>query len=118
MKSREILVKKEYAKFFGKRVVVKKYCYDSSDWSLCGEYITYYENGILMSYGFCRESHSIGLWKYYNVDGKLREVVYYSLRKGELGEIISDLEYKKQIALLRLGGIECPEFDILINDYE
>lgn len=114
MNKQKILVNKEYVKTFGGSVIVKKYCY-GSDGKLFGEYISYYDNGILMSYGFCSEDFSIGLWKYYNSDGKLRETRYYSLLNYES---ISDLEYKKQIALLRLGVIECPVFDILIKDYE
>ncbi len=115
MNKQKILVNKEYVKTFGGSVIVKKYCYDCSSGYLLGEYISYYDNGILKSYGFCREDFSIGLWKYYNFEGKLKNIIYYSLLNYEL---ISDLEYKKQIALLRLGVIECPALDILIKDYE
>jgi len=119
MKNRKIIVREKYAKNNdGNYVVVKKCCVDSSSNYVCGEYVTYFTSGNLECYGFCRESYTIGAWKYYNSNGNFREFRFYSLLNNELGKLISDLEYKKQIALLRLGEINCPELDILIKDYE
>lgn len=81
-----------------------------------GEYIDYWQNGNIKHIGFNKCGEQIGLWKYYNEDGSFDENFYSSMI--EPGKEISENEHKKELAMLRLGLIECPEFDILIKDYE
>ena len=84
-----------------------------NDW---GEYIDYFENGNIQYRGFNRNDKQIGLWIKYNEDGSVYSNFYFSMIKP--GKEISENEYKKELAKLRLCLIECPEFDVLIKDYE
>lgn len=84
-----------------------------NDW---GEYIDYWENGNIKFTGFNKMHKQIGIWIKYKEDGSLDCYYYFSIIN--IGEVISEQDYKKELAMLRLGLIECPEFDILIKDYE
>ena len=74
-----------------------------------GEYIDYNKDGSIYSKGFCKDDLLIG--KYYSA-GK-----YYFKSFINLSQDISEQEHKKELAMVRLGLIEVPEFSYLLKDY-
>jgi hypothetical protein len=76
-----------------------------------GEYVEYLMDGNIYSKGFCKDGRWIG--KCYNGGN-------YIFRSFiNLGKYISELEYKKEIAMVRLGLIEEPiELSYLLKDYD
>jgi len=75
-----------------------------------GEYIEYCMDGSVHRKGFFKNGWFIG--KYY-IDGKYCFKSFINYRKN-----ITEPEYKKELAMVRLGLIEEPvEFSYLLKDY-
>jgi antitoxin component YwqK of YwqJK toxin-antitoxin module len=81
-----------------------------------GEYIDYYTNGQISVHCFCVDNFDVGIFKTYNVDGKIQYIKFFSLKNP--GHEINEAEYKKELAQYRLGIIKCPALEIFIKDYD
>jgi hypothetical protein len=76
-----------------------------------GEYIRYHKDGSIYLKGFFKDGFFIGK-RYYN-----EKYYFYSFINPE--KEISEQEHKKELAMVRLGLIDCPiEFSYLLKDYD
>jgi hypothetical protein len=76
-----------------------------------GEHIEYFLDGEIFRKGFKKNDFYIG--KYYH-NGK-----YHFVSFTNPFNVISELEHKKELAMIRLGLIEEPiEFSYLLKDYD
>jgi hypothetical protein len=83
-----------------------------------GESIIIDYNKNWVSHGFFRNGVRIGKTIITDrIIGNIISIVYYPLRSGFFPNI-SDAEYRKELALLRFGEIECPHLNYLLKDYE
>lgn len=82
-----------------------------------GEYISYHDiDGAIENKCFCKDNKSIGINTFYKKDGSINIISFCSMIN--LGERIDEHEHKKELAMLRLGLIDVPEFGLFIKDYE
>lgn len=82
-----------------------------------GEYIDFsLSTGNILYRGFNINDKQVGMWTRYHEDGKIEENYFFSFLTPGLD--IDECEYKKELAMIRLGIIEVPALDILIKDYE
>ncbi len=82
-----------------------------------GEYISYHDiDGVIENKTFCKDNKSIGIDNFYKKDGSINIISFRSMIN--LGERIDEHEYKKELAMIRLGIIDVPEFGLFIKDYE
>lgn len=95
--------------------ICKKVHYDGIS-IIDGEYISYYDNGIISNRCFCRNSSCVGTDTFYNKDGSIKLVKFYSFEKPI--KLIEESEYKIELAKIRLGLLYVPEFELKISDYE
>jgi|688.fasta_scaffold1645494_1 hypothetical protein len=83
--------------------------------NLCqGESIVF-KNGKLCYRAFCKDGDFIGKVYDYNGYGEIFHVSFYSFIKK--GDSISEQEHKKELFLLRLGEIKCPQLSIYLKDF-
>jgi len=70
-------------------------------------------------HGFFRNGVRIGKQtKTDRSSGNIISHTYYPLRHGVVQQPILEEEYKRELALFRLGEIECPHLSYLLKDYE
>jgi len=79
-----------------------------------GEYFIYWE-GVFKSSGFYAHGNNIGKQVYTHLQSGLVKLDFYSIVKP--GEEISEEDYRKELALYRLGEIDCPQLSLLLKDY-
>jgi antitoxin component YwqK of YwqJK toxin-antitoxin module len=80
-----------------------------------GEGKYFYEYGKFWYRAFCKDGYFIGKVDDYNGYGEIFHVSFYSFIKK--GDSISEQEYKKELFLLRLGEIKCPQLSIYLKDF-
>jgi hypothetical protein len=95
---------------------VWKCLYDNKNNSW-GEYIDFHYNCKKVSLsGFNVYDEQIGIWTRYNKEGEIEDKFFFSILNP--GNTIEEAEYKKELAMIRLGIIKVPALDIKISDYE
>jgi hypothetical protein len=93
-------------------------CLFDNDNIFQGESIIIDYNKNWVTHGFFRSGFRIGkIIITDRISGNIISQVYYPLRSGFF-TIISEEEYRKELALLRFGKIECPQLNYLLKDYE
>ncbi len=80
-----------------------------------GEGKYFYESGKFWYRAFCKDGYFIGKIDDYDEDGNYFYTSYYS--HVIIANTISEQEYKKELAMIRLGLINVPELDIKLKDY-
>jgi hypothetical protein len=92
-------------------------CLMDEDNKCWGEYIEYWSDSGKVSFsGFNIDDKQVGIWIRYNKDGSVDDKYFFSFLN--LGKDIDEFEYKKELAMIRLGIIKVPVLDIKISDYE
>lgn len=90
-----------------------------------GEQINFYENGNIKYRGFKIENHYVGKLNVYDVSGRFNFYLFsfkiYDLFKDEKKRItttlsISEANYKKELARIRLGLKEIPQLNWKIDN--
>jgi hypothetical protein len=90
-----------------------------------GEQINFYENGNIKYRGFKIENHYVGKLNVYDVFGRFSFYLFsfkiYDLIKDEKKTItttlsISEVNYKKELARIRLGLKEIPQLNLKIDN--
>jgi hypothetical protein len=92
-------------------------CLIGEDNKCWGEYIEYWRDSGKVSFiGFNIADQQVGIWIRYNKVGEIEQNFFFSFL--EPGKHIDETEYKKQLAMIRLGIIKVPSLEIKISDYE
>jgi hypothetical protein len=92
-------------------------CLMDEDNKCWGEYIEYWRDSGKVSFiGFNVSDQQIGIWTRYNKDGSVDVKYFFSFLNP--GKEIDEFEYKKELAMIRLGIIKVPALDIKISYYE
>ena len=92
-------------------------CLVDEDNKCWGEYIDYWrDSGKVYFIGFSIADKQVGIWTRYNKDGSFDDKFFFSFLNP--GKDIDEFEYKKELAMIRLGIIKVPALDIKISDYE
>jgi len=76
--------------------------------NLCQGESIHFKNGFCWYRAFCKDEYFIGKVVDYNESGEIDSIRFYSFINE--GKNISEQEYKKELAMIRLGLIECPIF--------
>ena len=79
-----------------------------------GEFFVYWD-GIFKSSGFYAHGNKIGKHVYTHLQNGLVKLDFYSIISH--GKEISEEDYRKELALYRLGDIECPQLSLFLKDY-
>lgn len=101
--------------YYGNGIIRAIKIVDDNDKSQCeGKY--FHESGKFWYRAFCKDGYFIGKVDGYDENGNHYATNYYSQVK--LSKSISEMEYKKELAMIRLGIIKVPALDIKISDYD